>query len=567
MRSIRKTFVKCLPGLFVLAALVSFSIVSPPRAQAEINRQINFQGKLANPDGTNVADGAYPITFRIYTVPDGGTPIWTSALNDIDVIDGVFQLALGSVAALPDEIAFNNADLYLGVTVDADPEMSPRIQLTAAPYAFNSAALDGLTGDNFVQLAQGVQQDDSTATSIAMNKVGAGALIDLQADGDQVLSLEHDGHLTVQDTTVMGSISITGTVNGNTFNGNTLQFGDASTASIQSADGQSLLVTGDADSTISTANGLLTLQSGTGTVSLGTSTALTANGAIGIKSNGANPLTLDSGSTGGVNLGTGANAKAVAIGNTVGSTSITNYVGAGNSAYSIQGNGGAIYTLIDTTNERLYVGNPTPDSTAFVLVFDSKDTAGDPASGVNGSEYYNTTTGTLRCYTADFWSDCTTTRYLGGTTLTSSTNIISVTLAKSVTDLHCRLSVTGRTATSYPLMRFNNDSSSNYGWNANGIVATATTDWQDSTDTEVQLSGTQTATANTLYSADINITNFAGYSSVVNWSASGLEAKGTNSNHFDGVGGWYSTAQITSVQFNLSSGNYTAGSSAWCEGR
>jgi hypothetical protein len=435
------------------------------------------------------------MTFRIYTVPNGGTPIWTSALNDIEVTDGVFQLALGSVAALPDEVTFNNADLYIGVTVDADPEMSPRIQLTAAPYSFNSAALDGLTSDNFVQLAQGVQDDASTETAIAINKLGSADLLDLQANGSSVLTLENDGHLTVRDTTVLGDISITGTVNGSVLNTNTLQFGDASTANIQSAIGQSLIITGDSDSILSTTSGLLTLQSGTGTISLGTSTTLTADGAISLVSGGTNGLTLDSGSTGDLKLGTGSNGKAVSIGNTVSGTTVTTYVGAGMAAYSIQGNAGKIYALIDSTNDRLYVGSPVADSSATVLVFDSKNTAGDPPNGVNGAEYYNTTTGTLRCYTADFWSDCTTTRYLGGTKLAANASTISVSLAIPVTDLHCRLSANGRTATSYPLLRFNNDSSSTYAWNANGIVGTSTSDWQDANDTEIQLSGTQTAGA------------------------------------------------------------------------
>ncbi|MEZ6330631.1 MAG: hypothetical protein R3B12_01300 [Candidatus Saccharimonadales bacterium] len=63
--------------------------------------------------------------------------------------------------------------------------------------------------------------------------------------------------------------------------------------------------------TWSTTAGNLTLQAGSGTMSLGTSTALTASGALGITSGGANALTLDTG--GATTLSVGAtNANAIA---------------------------------------------------------------------------------------------------------------------------------------------------------------------------------------------------------------------------------------------------------------
>lgn len=384
----------------------------------------------------------------------------------------------------------------------------------------------------------------------------------VQSNGIDVLTVNPDTTITVS-----GDISSTGTYNTNTFTSSSLIFGAASTASIQSSASQALNITGNAASMVSTTSGALTLQSGTGTVSLGTSTGLTAAGSLSITSGGSAALTLDSGATGDVNLGTGANSKAVSIGNTSSGTTVASYVGAGTNAYSIQGNGGSIYLQLDTTENRLYVGDPTADSTAVVLVFDTKNTVGDPVAAVNGSEYYNSATGSLRCYEDGFWSDCSTTRYLGGATLASSATEISVTLAKSVTSLECRLEVPSKSSTAYYLMRFNGDTTSNYGWNVNGIVTTATTDWQDANDTEIQLSGTQTSTAATQFLADIHIYDYAGANSIVDWSASGLLAKGTNSHHYDGVGGWYSTSQITSVQFDVSTGTFDAGSSAWCSGR
>jgi hypothetical protein len=64
------------------------------------------------------------------------------------VADGVFQTALGSVTTLPGSIDFNTDNIYLGVEFNGDPEMSPRIQFTAVPQAFNAERVAGLTVTN-----------------------------------------------------------------------------------------------------------------------------------------------------------------------------------------------------------------------------------------------------------------------------------------------------------------------------------------------------------------------------------------------------------------------------------
>ena len=42
--------------------------------------------------------------------------------------------------AIPETI-FNNDNVYLGITIESDTEMSPRKRLSAVPYAFNAGAL------------------------------------------------------------------------------------------------------------------------------------------------------------------------------------------------------------------------------------------------------------------------------------------------------------------------------------------------------------------------------------------------------------------------------------------
>jgi hypothetical protein len=60
---------------------------------------------------------------------------------------------------------------------------------------------------------------------------------------------------------------------------------------------------------------------------------------------------------------------------------------------------------IDLTSSRVYIGNPTADTTGALLVLDVKSGTGDP-TGVDGGMYYNGYWGTFRCYEKALWGDC-----------------------------------------------------------------------------------------------------------------------------------------------------------------
>lgn len=62
----------------------------------------------------------------------------------------------------------------------------------------------------------------------------------------------------------------------------------------------------------------------------------------------------------------------------------------------------------DTTNSRIYIGNPTSDSTGALLVLDEKNTSGDPSTSglTSGAMYYNSLLRTFRCYENSAWTDC-----------------------------------------------------------------------------------------------------------------------------------------------------------------
>lgn len=152
-----------------------------------------FQGKVVNANGTNVTDGTYSFTFKLYTVASAGTLLWGETQASVQVTSGVFQVNLGSTCSLfttqtcstfaNTAIDFNaNSALYLGVTFNGDAagEMTPRMQLGSVPYAFNADKVGGLGAAQFVQLSVAQQTGSinvsgtiTTASTLAVQGANA----------------------------------------------------------------------------------------------------------------------------------------------------------------------------------------------------------------------------------------------------------------------------------------------------------------------------------------------------------------------------------------------------------
>lgn len=124
-------------GFFILLISVSSSVL------AQIPKTMSYQGVLADTGGSAVADGNYSLTFRIYDAASGGTEIWVET-QTIPVVDGIFNAILGS--ATPLNLAFDRP-YWLGVSVDGGTELSPRIELTSAPYSLEPDSGSGGNGD------------------------------------------------------------------------------------------------------------------------------------------------------------------------------------------------------------------------------------------------------------------------------------------------------------------------------------------------------------------------------------------------------------------------------------
>ncbi len=111
---------------------------------AEIPQGIYYQGRLTDPAGVPIANGANLIKFVLYDAEVDGTELWNSQFQSVMVVDGVFSVHLGAppMDPLPWDIFSADSSRFLGITVGVDPEIVPRTKFTSLAYAYHSKTCD-----------------------------------------------------------------------------------------------------------------------------------------------------------------------------------------------------------------------------------------------------------------------------------------------------------------------------------------------------------------------------------------------------------------------------------------
>lgn len=129
--------------------------VSTPSGAAKTTvtpQLILYQGRLTDEGGAPRV-GSVNLVVGLYAELAGGAPLWNEAHINVSLADGIFSLLLGSVNAFPFN-AFNSADRYLSLSVDGQPEMSPRLRLASVPYALEAERVGGKHASDFEPLGQ-----------------------------------------------------------------------------------------------------------------------------------------------------------------------------------------------------------------------------------------------------------------------------------------------------------------------------------------------------------------------------------------------------------------------------
>jgi hypothetical protein len=124
-----------IPQILLLVLLL---VISTLPINAEVPSLMNYQGRLTDQAGNPVADLPHNVTFKIYDETD--TVRWEES-HTITTVDGLFTVQLGSNGSPLTADVFNYAECWLGITVDTEPEVTPRTRLNTVPYAFKTGSV------------------------------------------------------------------------------------------------------------------------------------------------------------------------------------------------------------------------------------------------------------------------------------------------------------------------------------------------------------------------------------------------------------------------------------------
>ncbi len=153
---------------------------------AQVPGLINYQGWLTDADDKPV-NGPQLIKFNIYDSEAGPTPLWSSGFQTVQVNEGLFSYPLGTDVPFPPNLFKGGDTRYLGITVGADLEISPRTRITSTAYSGVSGyawdiADDVVTQDKIADDA--VQSMHIQNHSILFEDIGYDAITgDLVQDG------------------------------------------------------------------------------------------------------------------------------------------------------------------------------------------------------------------------------------------------------------------------------------------------------------------------------------------------------------------------------------------------
>ncbi len=478
---LKRRYALPLAGLLTLFVALTTTLLfaNVSLAAPGINEKMSFQGRLLTSSGGLVADGRYNMQFKIYEGGSGsaagntdGSLSWSesyvnnNANQGVVVKNGYFSVDLGSKTPFGSSIDWNNDTLWLSINIagsdatcttfgtapcTADGEMLPMKRLTSTPYALNAGKVGGKSADQLAQLGQGVQTDNSSTSSLFINKLGIGNLLQLQNTSQDVFTITNSGDILLGSN---GNHSISAATSSPDLAGTDVSISAGGGGSGSGSNGGNLTITGGASGGTNGNGGDIVISggsgSGTGTnglVILTTPTFSTTTNDANCYTNGqpvATSCTISSTSIdgkSGILTGFSASGKTATLPDPLNTTAgriIYIMAAAGSENFTLSANDGSTTVTMrpDTTATMLWNGSDwsvagttssstthdvyssetnssnvtigdNTDSSTSLLTLDkgvSAPSLTDPA--LLGSMYYDTTLGEVQCYEESGWGNC-----------------------------------------------------------------------------------------------------------------------------------------------------------------
>jgi len=115
------------------SAVLLVAILVSSTALADAPPRILLRGSLSDTAGQPV-NGMRELTLSLYTAASGGSPFF-SEQQTVMVTGGELTVALGGAGVLDLARFLEEDNVYLGIAVGDEAEMSPRVQMHSVPYA------------------------------------------------------------------------------------------------------------------------------------------------------------------------------------------------------------------------------------------------------------------------------------------------------------------------------------------------------------------------------------------------------------------------------------------------
>ncbi len=206
--------------LLRIAALSAFAffVFVHSKATAQTAPTISYQGMLQN-NGAAV-NGTDTLKIQIYNSASGGSSLYTES-QVVTVVNGIFNVAIGSVTPLLPVLDFTK-QYYLAVSINGGPELSPRSEVSFAPYAFHAlnsdtasiaktatianglsgpfvSSLNGFSGAFTIAGNNGITISNTVSNNLPVLTIGSTGVQSVNTSGGK-LTLVGAGGTTITDT-------------------------------------------------------------------------------------------------------------------------------------------------------------------------------------------------------------------------------------------------------------------------------------------------------------------------------------------------------------------------------
>ncbi|MBL0174486.1 MAG: hypothetical protein IPP94_04320 [Ignavibacteria bacterium] len=166
-----------------------------------IPQSMSYQGYVTDLTGTPVADGNYNFTFTLWTSDVAGASVWTENHTNVQVSKGLFTVQLGrGNPAMPLTIAFDQ-QLYLGIRIGADPELTPRVRLATSAYTFRAKMAENvipqLIMDSHVNPTANIAASKLQSTVLTESEIVAGSGVTVNNAGGTLTISASGGAVTL----------------------------------------------------------------------------------------------------------------------------------------------------------------------------------------------------------------------------------------------------------------------------------------------------------------------------------------------------------------------------------